>query len=235
MQVMENLITNAIKYTEKGTVIITAAIEDGKNLTIKVKDSGQGIPKDKIPTIFKPFIRISNSKDFVPGFGMGLAIVYGIVKALKGSISVKSEVGKGSVFTVQVPIELAPYADVSSVEDNLVFNAEHTNLNILLVDDNEMSCTSIASLLDSANYKVEYTTSPERAMEKLLRKSYDLVLSDLQMPMITGGELFNKIHSMDGPNKNIPFIFISAYDSESPISNVPMLTKPVRIKILIDK
>ena len=78
MQVMENLITNAIKYTEHGTVVISANIEDNKTLTIKVKDTGQGISKDKITSIFSPFIRISSSKEFVPGFGMGLAIVNGV-------------------------------------------------------------------------------------------------------------------------------------------------------------
>ncbi|AHG20665.1 hypothetical protein Z042_14360 [Chania multitudinisentens RB-25] len=232
MQIMENLITNAIKYTEIGTVFITASIEENNTLIIKVKDNGQGIPKDKITSIFSPFVRINNSKE-IPGFGMGLAIVNGVIKAMRGSISVKSDIGKGSVFTVRLPIEISSFSSENQVnvnEQGHLFNSMYKEIKILLVDDNEMSCTSIASLLGSAGYKAEYTTSPERALEKLLRKSYDLVLSDLQMPIMTGDELYKKIRIMDGPNKNTPFIFISAYSTESPISSVSMLTKPVRIK-----
>jgi signal transduction histidine kinase/CheY-like chemotaxis protein len=227
MQIIENIVTNAIKYTENGNVQVSAVVHEKSKLIIKVEDTGQGIPKDKIDTIFSPFVRVGNDNK-VPGFGMGLAIVHGVVKAMNGTIDVKSDVGQGTVFTVSLPIELATPAEIDIVTDidDKPFSAK--GISILIIDDNEMACESLVSILQH-DFSVEYTTSPERALEKLYRKSFDLVLSDLQMPIITGDDLYRKVKQNNGPNKNTPFIFISAYTSESPIKDVDILTKPVRL------
>ncbi|CAI1070433.1 ATP-binding response regulator [Serratia quinivorans] len=227
MQIIENIVTNAIKYTENGNVQVSAVVHEKSKLIIKVEDTGQGIPKDKIDTIFSPFVRVGNDNK-VPGFGMGLAIVHGVVKAMNGTIDVKSDVGQGTVFTVSLPIELATPAEIDIVTDidDKPFSAK--GISILIIDDNEMACESLVSILQH-DFSVEYTTSPERALEKLYRKSFDLVLSDLQMPIITGDDLYRKVKQNNGPNKNTPFIFISAYTSESPIKDVVILTKPVRL------
>jgi signal transduction histidine kinase/CheY-like chemotaxis protein len=227
MQIIENIVTNAIKYTENGNVQVSAVVHEKSKLIIKVEDTGQGIPKDKIDTIFSPFVRVGNDNK-VPGFGMGLAIVHGVVKAMNGTIDVKSDVGKGTVFTVSLPIELATSAEIDIITDidDKPFSAK--GISILIIDDNEMACESLVSILQH-DFSVEYTTSPERALEKLFRKSFDLVLSDLQMPIITGDDLYREVKQNNGPNKNTPFIFISAYTSESPIKDVDILTKPVRL------
>lgn len=227
MQIIENIVTNAIKYTENGNVQVSAVVHEKSKLIIKVEDTGQGIPKDKIDTIFSPFVRVGNDNK-VPGFGMGLAIVHGVVKAMNGTIDVKSDVGKGTVFTVSLPIELATPAEIDIITDidDKPFSAK--GISILIIDDNEMACESLVSILQH-DFSVEYTTSPERALEKLYRKSFDLVLSDLQMPIITGDDLYREVKQNNGPNKNTPFIFISAYTSESPIKDVDILTKPVRL------
>ncbi|HID2960054.1 response regulator [Klebsiella aerogenes] len=101
---------------------------------------------------------------------------------------------------------------------------------MLVIDDNEMACSSLSSLLTNAGYIVEATTSPERALEKLLRKPYDVVLSDLQMPGMTGDELYATVSSSQNPNRSTPFIFISAYSDAHSIGQAPLLTKPVRLK-----
>ncbi|AEF43490.1 integral membrane sensor hybrid histidine kinase [Serratia sp. AS12] len=227
MQIIENIVTNAIKYTANGNVQVNAIVHEKSKLVIKVEDTGQGIPKDKIDTIFSPFIRVGNDNK-VPGFGMGLAIVHGVVKAMKGTIDVKSDVGKGTVFTVSLPIELSTPAEIEMITDvdDKPFSAK--GISILIIDDNEMACESLVSILQH-DFSVEYTTSPERALEKLYRKSFDLVLSDLQMPIITGDDLYREVKENNGPNKNTPFIFISAYTSKSPIKGVDILTKPVRL------
>ncbi|EIR9204951.1 TPA: response regulator [Klebsiella pneumoniae] len=230
MQIVENLVTNAIKYTQKGNVDVIAGLDSKTNLVIKVEDTGQGIPKDKIKSIFSPFERLKGNENGVPGFGMGLAIVNGLVKAMKGQIIVKSEVGEGSSFTVKIPVSLGSGSHELENIDNSIYEPHYNHLSILLVDDNEMSCSSLVSILESADYNVEFTNSPVRAFEKLQRKPYDLVLSDLQMPIMTGDELFQKIKSIESPNKETPFIFISAYANESPIPSITMLTKPVRIR-----
>lgn len=227
MQIIENIVTNAIKYTENGKVQISAVIRDKSRLVITVRDTGRGIPKDKIDTIFFPFIRVGGDNK-VPGFGMGLAIVHGVVKAMNGTIDVESEMGKGSTFTVSLPIEISKHEEtiIPTDMDNITFSAK--GIRVLIIDDNEMACESLVSILQS-EFSVEYTTSPERALEKLYRKSFDLVLSDLQMPIMTGDDLYKRVKENKGPNKNTPFIFISAYTSESPIKDVEILTKPVRL------
>ncbi|WJV67824.1 hybrid sensor histidine kinase/response regulator [Pectobacteriaceae bacterium CE70] len=227
MQIIENIVTNAIKYTENGNVQINAIVHEKSKLVIKVEDTGQGIPNDKIDAIFSPFVRVENDNK-VPGFGMGLAIVHGVVKAMKGTIDVKSDIGKGTVFTVSLPIELSTPAEIEIVTDidDKPFLAK--GISILIIDDNEMACESLVSILQH-DFSVEYTTYPERALEKLYRKSFDLVLSDLQMPIITGDDLYREIKENNGLNKNTPFIFISAYTSKSPIKGVDILTKPVRL------
>ncbi|MGL9737153.1 MULTISPECIES: hybrid sensor histidine kinase/response regulator [unclassified Serratia (in: enterobacteria)] len=227
MQIIENIVTNAIKYTENGNVQISAVIRDKSRLVIMVRDTGRGIPKDKIDTIFFPFIRVGGDNK-VPGFGMGLAIVHGVVKAMNGTIDVESEVGKGSTFTVSLPIEFSKHEEtvIPTDMDNITFSAK--GIRVLIIDDNEMACESLVSILQH-EFTVEYTTSPERALEKLYRKSFDLVLSDLQMPIMTGDDLYKRVKENKGPNKSTPFIFISAYTSESPIKDVEILTKPVRL------
>lgn len=227
MQIIENIVTNAIKYTENGNVQISAVIRDKSRLVITVRDTGRGIPKDKIDTIFFPFIRVGGDNK-VPGFGMGLAIVHGVVKAMNGTIDVESEVSKGSTFTVSLPIEFSKHEEtvIPTDMDNITFSAK--GIRVLIIDDNEMACESLVSILQH-EFTVEYTTSPERALEKLYRKSFDLVLSDLQMPIMTGDDLYKRVKENKGPNKNTPFIFISAYTSESPIKDVAILTKPVRL------
>ncbi|MBL0872753.1 response regulator [Serratia nevei] len=230
MQIIENIVTNAIKYTENGNVQISAVIRDKSRLVITVRDTGRGIPKDKIDTIFFPFIRVAGDNK-VPGFGMGLAIVHGVIKAMNGTIDVESELGKGSTFTVSVPIEFSKYEEtvISTDMDNITFSAK--GIRILIIDDNEMACESLVSILQR-EFAVESTTSPERALEKLYRKSFDLVLSDLQMPIMTGSDLYKRVKENKGPNRNTPFIFISAYTSESPIKDVAILTKPVRLNVI---
>lgn len=227
MQIIENIVTNAIKYTANGKVQISAVIRDKSRLVITVRDTGRGIPKDKIDTIFFPFIRVGGDNK-VPGFGMGLAIVHGVVKAMNGTIDVESEIGKGSTFTVSLPIEFSKHEEtiIPTDMDNITFSAK--GIRVLIIDDNEMACESLVSILQS-EFSVEYTTSPERALEKLYRKSFDLVLSDLQMPIMTGDDLYKRVKENKGPNKSTPFIFISAYTSESPIKDVEILTKPVRL------
>lgn len=228
MQVVENLVTNAIKYTDKGLVSVSAVVDNGSQLVIEVADTGQGIPKDKIKSIFVPFTRVGNG-DRTPGFGMGLAIVQGIINAFDGSIDVKSEVGKGSVFKVSLPVELSTAQEIEDLDLLKDEPYRTNNINILIVDDDKAVCESLASLLQR-DFHVEFTTSPERALDKLHRKPFDLVLSDLQMPIMTGDELYAAVSRTAGPNQKTPFVFISAYENESPVSGVEILTKPVRLK-----
>ncbi|MGP3127614.1 ATP-binding response regulator [Serratia marcescens] len=230
-QVVENLLTNAFKYTEAGLITVTCQItKSHKNstLTIQISDTGIGIPKEKFKTIFQPFIRIDNPTSRIPGSGMGLAIVEGVIRAMNGNIHLSSELGIGTTFTVQLPVEISN-VDVSDIvlSDNTI-EAMHKGINILFIDDNELTCSVMTSTLNSCGYRGESISSVNRAIEKLMRKPYDVILSDLQMPMMNGDQLFKYIRREEGPNKHTPFIFITAYSNEKEIDGVPVLIKPVR-------
>lgn len=231
-QIIENLLTNAFKYTEKGQITVTASIKDDRNssiLNIEIKDTGIGIDKEKQKIIYQPFVRIENGTSSIPGSGMGLAIVDGIIKAMNGSINLTSEPRKGSCFTVQIPVEKAESDDMENFENTSIIEEVNKGLSVLYVDDNELTCNSMASTLNSVGYKAEAVCSVNRAIEKLMRIPYDIVLSDLQMPVMTGDQLLNLIRSREGPNQNTPFIFVSAYPESYTHAEVPLIVKPGRI------
>lgn len=231
-QIIENLLTNAFKYTEKGQITVAASLKDDRNssiLSIEIKDSGIGIDKEKQKVIYQPFVRIENGTSSIPGSGMGLAIVDGIIKAMNGSIHLTSEPGKGSCFTVQIPVEKAESDDMEDFENTSIIEGVNKGLSVLYVDDNELTCNSMASTLNSVGYKAEAVCSVNRAIEKLMRIPYDIVLSDLQMPVMTGEQLLNLIRSREGPNQNTPFIFVSAYPESYTHAEVPLIVKPGRI------
>jgi len=231
-QIIENLLTNAFKYTEKGQITVTASIKDDRNssiLNIEIKDTGIGIDKEKQKIIYQPFVRIENGTSSIPGSGMGLAIVDGIIKAMNGSIHLTSEPRKGSCFTVQIPVEKAESDDMENFENTSIIEGVNKGLSVLYVDDNELTCNSMASTLNSVGYKSEAVCSVNRAIEKLMRIPYDIVLSDLQMPVMTGDQLLNLIRSREGPNQNTPFIFVSAYPESYTHAEVPLIVKPGRI------
>ncbi|MEN4051981.1 hybrid sensor histidine kinase/response regulator [Serratia marcescens] len=231
-QIIENLLTNAFKYTENGEIsLVSSLVKDRKSITlcIEIHDTGIGIDKEQLKTIFQPFVRIDNGVSKVPGSGMGLAIVDGIVKAMNGQISVVSNPGEGSCFTVRIPVEKAEIGEHNN--DINIYTTENKNkgIRVLYIDDNELTCSSMLSTLNGVGYQGEAVSSVNRAIEKLNRIPYDVVLSDLQMPIMSGYELLILIRNGDGPNKNTPFVFISAYSDEYQAGETPLITKPARI------
>lgn len=231
-QIIENLLTNAFKYTDKGEITVTASLKDdrsGSHLYLEIKDTGIGIDKEKQKVIYQPFVRIDNGTSQVPGSGMGLAIVDGIIKAMNGSIYLNSELGKGCCFTVQIPVEIAEINSIENVDNTYIIEGVNKGLSILYIDDNELTCNSMASTLNSVGYKAEAVSSVNRAIEKLMRIPYDIVLSDLQMPVMSGDQLLSLIRSREGPNQSTPFIFVSAYPESYTHAEVPLIVKPGRI------
>ncbi|MGP2817038.1 ATP-binding response regulator [Serratia marcescens] len=231
-QIIENLLTNAFKYTDKGEISVEASLTEDRahsTLTIEINDTGIGIDKEKQKLIYHPFVRIDNGYSSVPGSGMGLAIVDGIIKAMNGSIHLNSEPGKGSCFTVKIPVDIAKEHDMLNLENTNETEGVKKGLTILYVDDNELTCNSMVSTLNSVGYKAEAVCSVNRAIEKLMRIPYDIVLSDLQMPVMSGDQLLSVIRDHEGPNQNTPFIFVSAYPENYTHADVPLIVKPGRI------
>ena len=216
-QVIINLLSNALKFTLKGFIELTATYSATKKLKISVKDSGLGIPSEKLPTIFEVFKSMNTSSLNSNGCGLGLHISNLLVRALGGTkIGVKSKVGKGSVFSFEVPIskeesyaiiELNCTEEVpSEAKQPLELREFQTNNfsktpEILLVDDNEFTRKAIGSLLSSNGFNYAEVSNGKEAVALVsktnsTRKTIKLVLMDCEMPVMDGREASNQINQL---------------------------------------
>ncbi|MGP0909410.1 ATP-binding protein [Serratia sp. CY81593] len=239
-QIIVNLLTNAYKYTESGSITLHSCLRrqpGGSSLIIEVTDTGIGIEKDQLDQIFKPFTQLdqSHTKQYA-GVGMGLAIVHGLVTLLNGTITVYSEIKKGSTFIVSIPVQIS---EDERADEPAAANAslQHKPQQVLVVDDNKSVGDAFAALLDKLGYQHELCDSPERALQKLLRRPYDALLLDLQMPGIDGAALARQLRNRRGPNRHVPIIGISAYTPEQLTADQRALfdnylMKPVRLDAL---
>ncbi|WP_411751744.1 hybrid sensor histidine kinase/response regulator [Serratia sp. (in: enterobacteria)] len=239
-QIVVNLLTNAFKYTESGTITLHSCLRSqpaGSSLIIEVTDTGIGIDNALLPQIFEPFTQLdqSNTRQY-SGVGMGLAIVHGLVELLDGTITVYSEVGEGSTFIVSIPVEISE-EQLPEQSPRPATTLLKKQQQILVVDDNPAAGMAFIALLDKLGYQHELCDSSERALQKLLRRPYDALLLDLQMPGIDGVAVAQQLRDQRGPNRNIPIIGISAYTPELlPSEQRAMfddyLMKPVRMEAL---
>ena len=205
-QIFMNLCTNAVQAMEDGTGVLDVVLEDitfektsessgfglmpGRYIALKIADTGTGINPDMIPSIFEPYF---TTKEYGEGTGMGLAVVHGIVESYGGKIDVKSQPGSGTVFTIYLPVEAEPSNKTFfyESEEALPSGREH----ILFVDDEPMIIRMACKFLQSMDYKVTTRTSSIAALE-LFRSTpdeFDLVITDMTMPNITGAKLADEI------------------------------------------
>jgi PAS domain S-box-containing protein len=198
-QILTNLLGNAIKFTETGGVKVKVrltSIEQQSQLVIAVADTGIGIPEDKLETVFEPFAQadISVAQKF-GGTGLGLAISRRLAHALGGDISVRSEEGKGSVFTLV--LDIGPLADLRLVVPDGVVAQDRTAAaapaswvfppaRILVVDDGEENRELIRLVLEQTGLQVEEAENGSVALEKALQQAFALILMDIQMPVMDG-------------------------------------------------
>lgn len=188
-QVIVNLISNAAKFTDEGEVNVTVKGEQaGLNkykLKIEVSDTGTGIPQDKLNSIFEPFQQLSPDRIANKGVGLGLPICKKIIEAMNGKISVESEQGKGSVFTIDVTL---PIVDELKIQKETVSaKALAKKLNILLVDDDQISRLAVKTLLSSQNHNVIVANNGAEALHFLEQDyDFDVILMDVHMPVMNG-------------------------------------------------
>ena len=223
LQVLKNLLSNALKFTKDGTVSLKIYSED-KKLFLIVKDSGIGIPPDKLETIFEAFKQVdgSISREF-GGTGLGLSISKTIVDLMDGDIQVKSELGEGTTFIVMLNIDdnhkivgndfntILASKSIILEEDEINFNSnELLNKNILLVDDDSRNIFTLTSILESAEAEVFSAFNGKEAIEVLEDdKKIDLILMDIMMPVMDGLKAIEKIKA-NPKFKDIPIIAITA-------------------------
>jgi PAS domain S-box-containing protein len=211
-QIILNLVSNAVKFTTKGTITVSVRLlsEDEKKATVEfaVADTGIGIAESKIGTIFENFQQASSSTSrLYGGTGLGLAIVKQLVEAQGGTISVKSKIGEGSVFSFTLSF-LKTDADTESDSGTQELDPDIKNIKVLVVEDIPLNQLLMKTLLDEFGFERDIAENGQIAIEKLQSKSYDIILMDLQMPVMNGFEATEYIRNTI--NSKIPIIALTA-------------------------
>lgn len=214
-QVLMNILSNAVKYTpEKGQITIDINEKEPKddtgNYEFVFKDSGRGMKPDFLDKIFLPFERADDNEiRNIQGTGLGMAISHKIIKMIGGDIKVESEYGKGSCFTINMPLHYQEFAPIEKIGTD--------GLEILVVDDDETACQSTCNCLQEIGINSDYVCSGSEAINKVQlrhqeRNDYFAVIIDLKMPDMNGLEATRQIRKIIGTD--IPIIILSAYDIE---------------------
>ena len=180
-QILFNIIGNAFKFTRSGRILLCVSIVDGK-LNFTVQDSGVGIAKKDLVFIFQPFRQVNdgiNRKN--EGVGLGLSISKNLIELMGGSITVDTQLGLGSTFTILIPFAEAP---ISEMKPEL--SAEHPVLSILVAEDNKTNQVLIKAFLQKLNHKVTIANDGAEAIEFMKLKKFDLILMDIMMPTMDG-------------------------------------------------
>ena len=227
-QVITNILSNAVKYTEEGSVTLTVKgikeTEDPEmiDLIIEVKDTGVGIRKEDIEKLFKKFQRLDlKLNSTVEGTGLGLAITQTLLDMMGGDIAVESEYGEGSTFTIRIPQKVISDEPIGDFEARFKTNIKEAIAykesfrapegRILIVDDTKMNLTVAVELLKSTQLQIDTVNGGKEAVTKAKEKVYDLILMDQRMPLMDGSEALNLIKSQkDSLNKETPIICMTA-------------------------
>lgn len=243
-QILFNLISNAIKFTEKGYVEIsvTQLSSDSENsLEIIVLDSGIGISPEKMNKLFQEYEQgDSNTFHKYGGTGLGLAITKQLVDRLNGYIEIKSEVNKGTLVTVGLPVELSDKEDFKKIDKNTSETDVKEKLNgkkILIVDDDEFNRLLLKSILGKYKVTLDEATNGQEAVDLVKEKAFDAIIMDVRMPIKNGVEATKEIREF---NKSINIIASTAVASEEKIARCmaagvsSIVFKPFVEKDLID-
>ncbi len=241
-QVLNNFVNNALKFTEQGEISISAELLLKRNnkakLLFKIRDTGIGIAKENQEKIFESFAQADGSTTRkYGGTGLGLTISKKIIKAMNGSVSIESELGKGSTFAFKAEFLMSD----TIPERKLKFSKDLNNLNILAVDDIDTNAKIIEHYLGEFGCKVYSATNVDSALEILANEniSFNLIITDFNMPGKSGIE-FAQILKKDERHKNIPVIMLTSrvqagdYKRAKEVKIDAYMTKPIRQQDLVD-
>lgn len=206
-QIMDNLLTNAVKFTESGTITLNSCYHEGI-LMLEVKDSGIGMSPETLSRIFRPFERLTSATN-VDGVGLGLSITKGIVRLLGGEIDVTSNVGQGTTFRVTLPLSITDEPVES--ENRILPHPEHLPRNVLVIDDDTMFLDVIKEMLERNGITCTLCSSAKEIVKAIRGKDYDLLLSDILMPGTSGFDLLDLLRNSNvGNSREIPVIAMTA-------------------------
>jgi len=210
LQIGNNLLSNAIKFTESGGISLTTDYDDGL-LKLIVEDTGTGMTEEERQRVFAAFERLSNAatKD---GFGLGLSIVQRIVAMLDGTIRLESKKGKGSRFTVEIPMQTSEEQQEQSRQGYVRHNEVYHE--VIAIDNDEVLLLMLKEMYAQEGIHCDTCTDAAELMELIRKKAYSLLLTDLNMPEINGYELLELLRTSNvGNSKTIPVVVTTASGS----------------------
>lgn len=233
-QIVMNLITNAIKFTEKGTVSLRVILQEDK-IRFEVQDTGVGITSEQLSKIFSPFVQAdtSSTRKF-GGTGLGLTISRELVLSMKGQMGVESEYGKGSLFWFELPLQNKKDSVNSVQSHSVTLSKKH----ILVVEDNDVNSLIARKMLEKLGHEVDVVTNGAEAIDRITKQNFDAVFMDCQMPVMDGFEATARIRSMG--MKDILIIAMTAHalteDKERCLAAGmnDYLSKPMKITDITD-
>lgn len=232
-QILSNLVSNALKFTEHGGIEIETKYAD-KKLVISIKDTGIGMTDEEQLNLFKEFSQANkNISKIFGGTGLGLSITKELVLLLDGKIDVESTYGSGTTFNVYLPVEKAKI-DRKEIEQDIILYPK-SGLSVLIAEDNLLSLNATASLLKSIGLKVETAQNGKEAFSKFMEYPFDIILMDVSMPVLDGFDTTKKIREKD---HKIPIVAMTAntyqehVDSCLDIGMNDVLFKPFKAKDL---
>jgi CheY-like chemotaxis protein len=237
-QILINLLGNAVKFTNEGCINFGYVIKNNKYLEFFVKDTGIGIPKDKLTVIFERFIQVTHPKNQYGGTGLGLAISKGLVKLFGGEIWVESVLEKGSSFYFTIPYKPQKSLAENKEKNNGLKNKYNwKNKEILIVEDNADSYIFLQDTLSFTGAKIIYVENGEDAIRICKENNHiDVVLMDIQLPNMNGYEACKKILKF---RHDLPIIAQTAYALSGDklkcldAGCCDYLTKPIEVDILL--
>ena len=207
-QIVNNLLSNALKFTGKGHVLLEAMFHKGE-LCIKVQDTGTGMDNNEQKRIFDAFERLDNARN-IPGFGLGLAITSRLVSQMGGSIRVESRPGEGSCFIVSLPLPLADSKSLAK-EQRLTADYEIEGTRILLLDDDPRLLSILCEMFRRNRAECDCCTDCREVVKRLREHDYDVLLTDIRMPDMDGFELLALLRSSNMEKaRTIPVIAMTA-------------------------
>lgn len=242
-QILINLLSNAIKFSKDGKVelkILSHRSPDSVGLSMKISDTGIGIPKESIDSIFQNFSQAdSTTTRRFGGTGLGLPIVKHLVEHMGGKIYVTSEPGRGSKFMVHIPFEICK-CEPKNTTTKPDLDTDIPKLKILVADDGDDNRFLLKHFFKNSSFTLDFAVNGKEAVEKFVSGSWDVVLMDMEMPIMDGRQATREIRKLEKSGEQVPIIAVTAHAFKDQVDEIigagcnAYLSKPVRKKDLIE-